>query len=262
MNIAGKSERSPLRLLLYPLPLLVFLLVWYLFTVGNQQRQFIFSSPEQFYAAFVRLTSSGELFQNAGVTILEALTGFIMGTTLGAIIGLSLWYSRTVAMVARPYITALATVPIFALAPIVIVWFGIGIWSKIMLAFLSTVAVAIVQSYQGAMSVDARYLRLMRVVGASRWQTFRIVVVPSSLIWVINAMRLNIGLALLGAFIGEFISAEEGLGYMIVKASGLYDMATVLVGVAALIIIALALTAGIEQIEKRLLRWKAREHNF
>jgi NitT/TauT family transport system permease protein len=237
----------------------VFLIAWYFFTAGNPERQFIFSSPEQVYAALIRLTSSGELFRNAGVTILEALTGFIMGTTLGAIIGLLLWYSRTIAMISRPYITALATVPIFALAPIVIVWFGIGIWSKIMLAFLSTVAVAIVQSYQGAMSVETRFLRLMRVVGATRWQTFRIVVIPSSLIWVINAMRLNIGLALLGAFIGEFISAEEGLGYMIVKASGLYDMATVLVGVVALIVIALLLTAGIEQIEKNLLRWKIRE---
>jgi NitT/TauT family transport system permease protein len=248
-----------MKLLLYPIPLIVFLIAWYFFTAGNPERQFIFSSPEQVYAALIRLTTSGELFQNAGVTILEALTGFIMGTTLGAIIGLLLWYSRTIAMISRPYITALATVPIFALAPIVIVWFGIGIWSKIMLAFLSTVTVAIVQSYQGAMSVETRFLRLMRVVGATRWQTFRIVVIPSSLIWVINAMRLNIGLALLGAFIGEFISAEEGLGYMIVKASGLYDMATVLVGVAALIVIALLLTAAIGGIERSLLRWKMRE---
>jgi NitT/TauT family transport system permease protein len=96
----------------------------------------------------------------------------------------------------------------------------------------------------------------MQVVGANRFQTFRLVVVPSSLIWVINAMKLNIGLALMGAFIGEFISAEEGLGYMIVKASGLYDMATVLVGVLTLILIALFLTFLIERIEHRLLKWK------
>ncbi len=90
--------------------------------------------------------------------------------------------------------------PIFALAPKIIVWFGIGILS--MLAFLSTIAVVIVQSYQGATSVEPRYLRFMQVVGASRQDVFKLVVVPSSVIWVINAMKLNIGLALLGAFIG------------------------------------------------------------
>ncbi|MBC7998037.1 MAG: ABC transporter permease subunit, partial [Leptolyngbya sp.] len=108
----------------------------------------------------------------------------------------------------------------------------------------------------GATSVEPRYLKLMQVVGASRMQVFRLVVVPSSLIWVINAMKLNIGLALLGAFIGEFISAEEGLGYMIVKASGLYDMATVIVGIIALVIIALLLNVLVDQLEKRLFSWR------
>ncbi|MCA9803352.1 MAG: ABC transporter permease subunit, partial [Cyanobacteria bacterium HKST-UBA02] len=153
-------------------------------------------------------------------------------------------------------IAALGSIPIFSLAPMIITWFGIGLWSKIMLAFLSTVVVAIVQSYQGAVSVEPRYLRFMAVVGASRSQVFRFIVVPSSLIWVVNAMKLNIGLALLGAFIGEFISAEAGLGYMIVKASGLYDMATVLVGVFTLMVIALILSALVEALERRILSWK------
>lgn len=250
------GDRIVKYLLLYPLPLVVFIVIWHLLCAGNPERQFIFSSPEQVSAAFIRLALSGELLRNAGVTVMEAICGFILGTTCGAILGLSLWYSKTIARIAQPYITALATVPIFALAPIIIVWFGIGIVSKIALAFISTVTVAIVQSYQGAMSVEPRYLRLMQVVNATRMQIFRFVVVPSSLIWVINAMKLNIGLALLGAFIGEFISAEEGLGYMIVKASGLYDMATVIVGVIALIVIALSLNGLVGLFERRILKWK------
>ena len=106
------------------------------------------------------------------------------------------------------------------------------------------------------MSVEPRFLRFMQVVGATRNQIFSIIVVPSSLIWVINAAKLNIGLALLGAFIGEFISSEQGLGYMIVKASGLYDMATVIVGIIMLIIIALTLTIIVEHFEKLILKWK------
>lgn len=251
------SKKQSWELLLYPLPLILFLIVWHLLTHNNPQQQFIFSSPEQVCQAVVRLASNGELFRNSGITVFEALCGFVLGTTAGATIGLALWYSRLVAQIARPYITALATVPIFALAPIVIVWFGIGILSKVMLAFMSTIVVAIVQSYQGAMAVDDKYLKLMKVMGASRLQTFKLVVIPSSLIWVVNAMKLNIGLALLGAFIGEFISAEEGLGYMIVKASGLYDMATVIVGITALIVIALLLTQLVDLFEKRLMRWQS-----
>jgi len=259
MNSISSASNHKTKLqdaFLYLLPLIIFLLVWSWFTEGHPQAQFIFSSPNQVAIAMTRLIASGELMRNSAVTIFEALTGFCMGTVGGAFIGLSLWYSQTVAKIAKPYITALSTIPIFALAPIIIVWFGIGIWSKIMLAFISTISVAIVQSYQGAMSVEPRFLRLMQVVGASRPQVFRLVVIPSSLIWVINAAKLNIGLALLGAFIGEFISAEQGLGYMIVKASGLYDMATVIVGIIALIIIALVLTALVESIEKLVLRWK------
>jgi len=245
-----------LGLILYPLPLIVFLVVWHVLTNDSPDRQFTFSSPKLVIEAFVKLASSGELLKNTMVTVLEAVSGFLMGTITGATVGLSFWYSRTIAKIANPYITALATIPIFSLAPVIITWFGIGLWSKIMLAFLSTVAVAIVQSYQGAMSVEPRFLKFMHVAGASRPQIFRMVVMPSALIWVINAMRLNIGLALLGAFIGEFISAEEGLGYMINKASGLYDMATVFVGVIALIFVALALTAIIDQLERRLLKWR------
>ncbi len=256
METSATTKLSFEQRLLYPLPMVVFVLVWHFFTQGNKERQFIFSSPEKVWEALERTIISGELLTNCQVTVTEAVAGFLLGTTIGAIIGLALWYSKLVAQISKPYITALATVPIFALAPVVISWFGIDIYSKIALAFLSTVSVAIVQSYQGAMSVEKRFLRLMQVAGATRWQTFRLVVVPSSIIWVLNAMKLNIGLALMGAFIGEFISSEHGLGYMIVKASGLYDQATVFAGVIALIVIALTLTFVIEQIENRLMKWK------
>lgn len=251
-----RSKHDPRIWILYLLPAIIFLVMWHLLTVDNSQRQFVFSTPEKVAQTLAHLLYSGDLLRHASITVFEALIGFVLGTTGGALIGLSLWYSRTVAKIAHPYISALGSIPIFALAPMIIVWFGIGILSKITLAFLSTVVVAIVQSYQGAMQVEPRILKLMQVLKATRTQVFRIVVVPSSLIWVINAMKLNIGLALLGAFIGEFISSEQGLGYMIVRASGLYDMSTVLAGVFTLICIALLLTLAVGKFEEHLLRWK------
>jgi NitT/TauT family transport system permease protein len=252
-----KSPLSNLQMLaLYLAPLVVFLIGWQLLTWSDPKRQFIFSSPALVWSAFCRLSANHELFENSAITLFEAVVGFVIGTTGGAFIGLALWCSKLTARIARPYITALASVPIFALTPIIIVWFGIGIGSKVALASISTAAVAIVQAYQGATSVNPSHLRLLTVAGATRAEILRIVIIPSSLIWVINAMKLNIGLALLGAFIGEFISSEQGLGYMIVRASGLYDMATVFVGVIALVAIALVLTNLVERLERLLLRWR------
>jgi NitT/TauT family transport system permease protein len=242
--------------ILYPVPLIVLLIAWQVYAVADPHSQFIFSGPVSVWFSFVHLAGTGELARHAGVTIFEALSGFVLGTTLGAALGLSFWYSRLVAAVARPYVAALGSIPIFALSPMIISWFGIGLVSKIALAFIATVVVAIGQSYQGAMSVETKYLRFMQVVGATQFQTFKTVVVPSSLIWVLNAMKLNIGLALLGAFIGEFISSEQGLGYMIVRASGLYDMATVLVGVFTLVTIALCFTGLVEQMERAFMPWR------
>lgn len=255
-----RKQQSPISKIALALlclaPAVLFILSWQAYVTYDPSHKFIFSSPDLVWQAFVTLLLSGELLRNSAVTLGEALAGFVLGTVSGAIIGLALWYVPLVARVSRPYIAALGAIPIFALAPVIIVWFGIGTISKIVLAFISTVVIAIFQSYQGATSVEPKYLRLMQVVGASRFQVFRTVVLPSSIIWVMNAIKLNISMALLGAFIGEFISSEQGLGHMIVRASGTYDMATVYVGVAALIVIALTLTAAVELLERRLLRWR------
>lgn len=249
--------------LLQVIPIICFLGLWHLFVTLYPDKQFTFSSPQKVLNSIISLTSSNVIYKDSHkiygdmfVTSFEAIAGFLIGTTSGAIIGLSLWYSTTIARIARPYIIAIGSVPIFVLAPVMIHWFGIGIFSKVMMAALSTVVVAIVQAYQGACSVDEKHLRLMEIMGASRAQTFKKVVIPSALIWVTNSMKLNIGFALLGAFIGEFISAEKGLGYLIVKAAALYDMATVFAGCLALIAIALVLTRLIELLERSLLRWR------
>jgi NitT/TauT family transport system permease protein len=237
-------------------PLAFVLLAWQLVAHFYPQTQFFFSSPAKVIQALWSMTLSLELFRHAGVTVFEAIAGFVIGTTSGALIGLSLWYSPFVARISRPYVIAIGAVPVFALAPVMIVWFGIGIFSKIMIAALSTVVVAIVQAYEGATSVDSRHLQLLRVMGATRYQTFRKVVVPSALIWVVNSMKLNVGFALLGAFIGEFISSEQGLGYLIVRAAGLYDMSRVFAGILAIMAIALALSALVSRLEARLFAWR------
>jgi NitT/TauT family transport system permease protein len=237
-------------------PLILFLAVWSVAVRADPQRQFLLSTPTAVLRAFAQLARSGELGRHTAVTAFEALIGFAIGSGLGAIGGLCLWYSPRIAAVIQPYIVVLGAIPIFALAPVMILWFGIGIPSKVAIATLSTIFVALVQAYTGARSVEDRHIRLMRVLGASQRETFLKVVVPSSLVWVASSLRINIGLALLGAFIGEFISAERGLGFLIIRASGVFDMATVFAGCFVLAILALALTGLVGATEQRLLKWR------
>jgi len=238
------------------IPLVVFILFWQLYVTIVPEKQFFFSSPlkvvNEFYSFFI----SQNGFYHSFITFIETILGFSLGNIVGITIGLLLWFSKRLADISRPYLVALGALPIFALAPLMIVWFGIGIWSKIMMAALSTVIVAIVQSYQGAINADEKYIRLMKVFKASRARIFKTIILPSSLLWVFNSIKLNIGLALLGAFIGEFIAAEAGVGYIIIRASGLFNMGLVFTGCIILMLMALLLYGVVFLIEKRFFKWQ------
>lgn len=238
------------------IPLIVFIIAWQLYAIIVPGKEFYFSSPlkiaSEFYLFFIEQNG----FHHSYITFMETILGFLIGNIVGITIGLLLWFSKLVADISRPYLVALGALPIFALAPIMIVWFGIGVWSKIMMAALSTVIIAIVQSYQGAVNADERYIRLMKVFKASKGKIFKTIILPSSLIWVFNSMKLNIGAALLGAFIGEFIAAEAGIGYIIIKASGLFNMGLVFTGCIILMLMALLLYGVVFLFERRFSKWQ------
>jgi len=238
------------------IPLTVFIFFWQLYTTIIPEKQFFFSSPLKVVNDFYVFFSSQNGFYHTFITFTETILGFAIGNIVGISIGLLLWFSKRLADISRPYLVALGALPIFALAPLMIVWFGIGIWSKIMMAALSTVIVAIVQSYQGAINADEKYIRLMKVFKASRARIFKTIILPSSLLWVFNSIKLNIGLALLGAFIGEFIAADAGIGYIIIRASGLFNMGMVFTGCIILMLMALILYGVIFLIEKRFFKWQ------
>src|SRR5262249_3112026 len=131
-------------------------------------------------------------------------------------------------------------------------WFGTGILAKIMIATLSTVFIALFQAYTGASEVSGKYIRMMQAFKATKHQIFGKVIVPSAVVWVMAAFKMNVGFALLGAFIGEYISSSQGLGHMILVASGLFDMSLVLCGVLMLICTAFIFNLGISKIEPSL----------
>ena len=237
------------------LPVITLLLFWEFTTRNNPSAAFFFGAPTKIGAYLFTKTLDGSLPRDVGVTFVEAAAGFILGNVVGTSLGLALWYSKLALAIAKPYIIALGAIPIFAFAPLLIIWFGTGMFSKIMIAGLSTVFVALTQSYTGASEVSKDYLRLMQTFGATQGQKFRKIVAPSSIVWVISAFKMNVGFAILGAFIGEFVSSNAGLGHLILVASGLFDISLVLSGVILLSGLAFLLYFFVGLVEPRLKRF-------
>jgi NitT/TauT family transport system permease protein len=233
------------------LPGIIFILLWELY-IGYKGSKFYYGLPSEIFDYLINKTIDGSLLYDTSLTLTETIIGFIVGNILGVVIGLSLWFSKTVFNISKPYIVALGSAPIFALAPLMIIWFGTGIFSKIMMATLSTLFIALFQAYSGASEVNPDYIKLLKVYKAPRMQIFRKIIVPSSVVWVISAFKINVGFALLGAFIGEYISSSAGLGHLILVASGLFDISLVLTGVFMMIVIAVLLNFLVGKIEKPL----------
>lgn len=211
---------------------------------------FFIGSPQSVFHELVALAADG-LHWHLLITGGEAATGLVLGTLAGTCCGLALWYTPGLARAAQPFVVAVGAFPILALAPLMILWFGIGFGMKVALAVFSTFFVAMAQAFHGASAVDRRYVDFLAGMRASRRQIFSKVVVPGSLEWVFSSMRINVGLALLGAFIGEFIASNAGLGHLILRASSLYDVPRALAASFCVIILAAVFDAFGRAVQER-----------
>ena len=236
--------------------LVVLLASWQFATTNSPLNAFLFGSPSAIWGFLVEMWKNGSLIADTKVTALETLSGFVVGNVLGTLIGLALWYSRFVSRVVQPFIVALGSIPIIALAPLCIIWFGTGLISKVAMATLSVVVVALITAYKGAMTVDVDQINLMRTLGASKRHIFRKLIVPASLGDIFAGLKLTVGFALIGAIIGEFMSSSEGLGHAIFKAGSLYIIPKVFAALVVTIALALFLTYVVGRIEKLLTPWR------
>lgn len=218
--------------------------------------EFLYGSPSGVWHFLVKDVSNGSLFRDTYVTSEETVLGFLLGNAIGATVGLALWYSAFLERVFTPFIMALGSIPIIALAPLVIVWAGTGLWSKVLMSTLSVVVVALLAAFDGARSADPLKINLIYSMGASKWQVFRLVVVPSSLTYIFSGLKLAVGFALIGAIIGEFVSSNKGLGHAIFIAGNLYNIPKVFSSLVAMIAIALVFVYVVGRIERFLLPWQ------
>ena len=235
---------------------IVFFALWEIGVRAGWISNFLVGSPAGIFDLSIRMIKSGELLSDTWYTLFEAILGFVIGTIAGSLLGLALWYSSFVAKLVEPFIVAINSVPKIAFAPIVILWFGTGLVSKVALAVSLTAIVALIAAYQAAKDADTDLQSLLISMGANKHQVFYKAVVPSTLPSIIATFRINIGFGLVGAVVGEFISSQRGLGHMIYNASSLYDLNSVWVGLFTLMIMGFILYYVIDIIERAMLPWR------
>jgi NitT/TauT family transport system permease protein len=213
---------------------------------------FFWSQPSAIFRTMAIFFTTGDAFTDVAFTFRSTILGFLIGTIAGSALGLSFWWSRNYAAIVQPYVICFESLPKLALAPLIVLVFGIGIASKVAIATALTLVVSTLTTYAGVKAVDPDNEKLFYSLGATRMQVFRKLVAPSCLPWIISVLRVNIGLALTGAVVGEFIASQHGLGRAILYAGQTYDIALVWVAVAVLSTLAVFMYVTVSWIERVL----------
>jgi NitT/TauT family transport system permease protein len=259
--------RRTLRLYQVLLLVLVFV-VWHVLTSPTllppvyfddaNQAAFFFGEPLKVLSRLWGWFASGEIWRHLWVTLVETMLAFVIGTVFGVIIGLWLALSPTTSAILDPYIKGFNAMPRIILAPIFAVWFGLGIASKVALGVTLVFFIVFFNVYQGVREVSPNVLANARMLGATPRQLLRHVYLPSAMSWVFASLHNSVGLAFVGAVVGEYLGSASGVGYLILQAEGVFDINTVFAGILLLTAFALVLDWVVGLAEQRLMVWQPR----
>lgn len=245
------ATRNPQTAFFFGEPIKVAQRIWEWFTVGSGSLEVGLGDT-----TFFTLNFPAEIYSHLLITLTETVLAFIIGTVFGLGIGLWLALSPTASAILDPYVKAANSMPRVILAPIFAMWFGLGIWSKVALAVTLVFFIVFFNVYQGVKEVSPVVLANARMLGANARQLLRTVYLPSATSWVFSSLHTSIGLAFVGAVVGEYLGSARGVGYLILQAEGSFDINTVFAGIVVLTIFALVLDLAVGVIEKRLMKWQ------
>ena len=234
--------------------LVTFFVLWELAARFRLIDPFITSQPSRIVVTLINLYNEGQLFLHIGVTCFETFMGFILGTLLGTLIAIILWWSEFLSKVMEPYLVILSSLPKIALGPIFIVWIGAGPSAIIVIALTISIVVTILEVLNGFLGVDSDKIKLVKTFGATRLQIMRKVVLPSSFPVIINALKVNVGLSWVGVIVGEFLVSRAGIGYLIVYGGQVFQLDLVMTSVIILAAAAALMYQAVAYIEKLLLK--------
>ena len=254
----------------WQLGLLILLFVfWHVMAVPGMVAPFMFENDRQaafFFGEPLKMMAriwdwfvvDADIYQHLGVTLAETLMAFAIGSGLGLAGGLWLALAPMTSAILEPYIKAMNAMPRIILAPIFSVWFGLGMGSKVALGVTLVFFIVFFNVYQGVKEVSPVVLANARMLGASQRQLLRHVYLPSATSWVFSSLHTSVGLAFVGAVVGEYLGSSQGVGYLILQAEGSFDINTVMAGILVLTAFALALDSLVGRIEKHLMKWQPR----
>lgn len=249
-----KKKRKILILLMQIAILITIIITWQLLADFKIINTFITSSPSNVVKTIITLYNDNNLFNNIWTTIYETLISFSLGTIIGIIIAIILWYSNFLYKVIDPYLTIINSLPKIALGPIIIIFFGANIKSIIIMALLISVIVTIITVYNGFISTDKNKINLLKSFSATKYQIFKLVILPSSYQTIISSLKINISMTLIGVIMGEFLVSKQGIGYLINYGSQVFNLNLVISGIIILMIVSYLMYIIVSYIEKILIK--------
>lgn len=232
---------------------IVLLLVWEILALASP---FFVSGPLDVLAELGQWAGDGSLWSNSAATVREVVLGFAAGTVAGGFLG---WLFASVSILdkaTRPYIDVANAIPRIGLAPLFVLFFGLGLWSKVTLVFSVVIFVVLINTYSAIKSIEREHVLLAQSLGGTGWDVFAKVTWPASMPWLIAGLRLSSSYAISAAVVGEFIAANEGLGYLLAYRSAIFDVRGTWAALVALGILAAISTVSIMLIERRVLHWR------
>jgi sulfonate transport system permease protein len=251
----NKRRTQRLAIIATQLAILVALLCFWEFAVTEATLPY-FSRPSLVAARLFDLLSHPDIYRHMYVTLIEIAAGYALGAAVGLSLGFVLGRSQFLSAALQPYIMGLYSIPKIALAPVFIVWLGLGMASKIAVVFVATFFLVFFNTYSGLLGVNEELVRLARLMGASWPQTTFRVIIPAAAGQIFLGLRTAVPYAVIGAVIGEYIGASEGLGYFILYASQTYDAPSLFAGIVILVAIVFAVNFALDALEERVIRWR------
>ena len=253
INYLKKIKKDKAIVSLFQILIFIFFIImWQLLANLNIINTFIFSSPKKIFETIINLYKTKNLFSHIWVTIYETLISFSIATILGSLIATILWWNARLHKIIEPYLTILNSLPKVALGPIIIIWFGAGIKSIIFMALLISLIITIINVYDGFNSTDKNKIKLMKTLGAKKYQIFYKLVLPSNFNSIISTAKINVSMSLIGVIMGEFLVSKKGIGYLILYGSQVFNLSLVISGIFILCIVAFIMYYLVSYVEKKL----------
>lgn len=248
-----KIKKNKILVISLQILLLVILLtIWELLAKFELINTFISSSPSRVLKEIILLAKGNNLLSHIWTTVYETIISFGLGTIIGILIAIILWWNNTIYKVIDPYLTIINSLPKVAIGPIIIIYFGANINSIIIMALLISVIITIITVYNGFKETDKNKIKLLKSFNATKYQIFKYVILPSNYPTIISSLKINISMSLIGVIMGEFLVSKKGLGYLIMYGSQVFNLDLVIAGIIILMIVSYLMYLIVNYIEKVL----------